>query len=254
MRIFFVHFSQQTGLKILDPARRGTSGVGEETTRRENGESLDPAVYLYDVRHYTQEPFNYEAVYLGWLDTETNKPYFHGKAGFVVRKPVTHLIEITGAAHKIWYATDKSGGCTYNLYDGILDLKGGYQVSYKHPTIQSDGVAEQYQIQNFIIRNTAALIIRGNSIGSWMNDGKDDIDISTLLADRQHAVEFAHKNEQLGVWDWQHKKTIPVGLRTTSGMYLATTENPLAGIDSQTRNNTPNGLQNHYYGITGVGI
>jgi hypothetical protein len=254
LKIYFVHFSQQTGLKVLDPARRGTSGVGEESTRRENGETLDPAVYLYDVGHYTQEPFNYEAIYLGWIDTDNNPAVFHGKAGFVVRKPITTFIEITGVAHKIWYETDKSGGCTYNLYDGLLNLTDGYQVSYERPTLQSDGAAAQYQIQNFIIRNAAALLERQNSVGSWMNDGKDDIDISTYILDRQHAVEFAHKNKQLGVWDWRNKTAFGVGLRTTSGMYLATTENPLNGLAKQTAGDEPNGLQKHYYGITGCGI
>jgi hypothetical protein len=251
MRIPFIHYSDKAGLTYLDPTMRGTSGRGEESARRANGEVLTPASYVYPPVH-TPEAKVSSCMYLyaGSFNGKMQKKYLDPN-GFTLHVP-TRVIEITDAPHTVWHQTEMTQGCTFNLFTGLVQRKVGYVVSYKDSGEVFQGLPEQSDVKNFICSHIRMLLFRKNNVGSWFDKGQTYLDISTIIIDRNQAIQFAHRNEQLGIYDLKADATIVTGaFRDSNRQYLA--------IFPDEKGFSHDGMKTphesfEYQGITGTGI
>ena len=113
----------------------------------------------------------------------------------------------------------KEGGFTYNpvrIKNRAAPAKG-YALSLRKDTervidIKAGREAVKKEIIEYVRKHREAIKERGNFVGGWYDEQSKKIflDVSTVVADRDQAVNLAEKHEQLAIYDLGEGKVIDV--------------------------------------------
>lgn len=92
----------------------------------------------------------------------------------------------------------KNGGATVNNKGVAVNLKSGYQVSYKN--------MGRVMVKDFTEKMAQAIIAyglkRGEYAGFWVEGGFVYCDLSKRIATKKSAVEYGRGLGEIAVWDW----------------------------------------------------
>lgn len=98
------------------------------------------------------------------------------------------------------------GGATFNKNGERVTLKSGYQVSKKDLI-----VLPVTQMNKFIIKELLKrIIMRGEYLGVWINEGLAYIDISYRTRTKKEALRMGKEYNQISVLRWKDGSCIMV--------------------------------------------
>ena len=95
----------------------------------------------------------------------------------------------------------KNGGATYHLPTGRMQFKDGYFVSLKDHESMSDVSSIRSQIATYIKENGFTLSQEDHYLGAWIENGHLFLDVSVLIDDKDEALAYGKKMEQLAIRD-----------------------------------------------------
>jgi hypothetical protein len=154
----------------------------------------------------------------GYIEPKA-RPFANGKAGILPEE--FHSNEATtDHADAIAKSHNEGGGSTYNPTKGDMGGKDAYAVPM-HPelsrTIEGESVTPE-QIKKYMEdpKVKAALAADPSlSVGTWANDGKTYLDLSSTIPDRDEAVALGKKNNQRAITYLKTREDIPTGGKGT---------------------------------------
>lgn len=110
--------------------------------------------------------------------------------------------------------THSEGGCTYSLMESRMLTAGEplYLVSL-HKELEEVYLLKEFSasdIRLFIISNSDLLWSPGMAIGTWVNEGKVYLDVTTVIDKRSCSVEDLKElvKDQIAGWDMETNEVI----------------------------------------------
>lgn len=99
---------------------------------------------------------------------------------------------------KIFKSTVENGGASYNM-EGHSPSKGFMVATYGNETQIKVKDFSKKTLKNYIRKNKKA--IKGNFIGTWIDNGIVYLDISKKEKSKETALRIAKSNKQLAIFD-----------------------------------------------------
>ena len=116
------------------------------------------------------------------------------------------------------------GGFTYNpvRYKDREPPKKGYALGLRKDTEATILLAAHQSrrevrslVTDYVSQHRSDIKAPGNYLGGWVDNGKLYLDISTVVTDKNEAIELARRNDQLGIYDLEKGETIMIPKRVT---------------------------------------
>lgn len=103
-------------------------------------------------------------------------------------------------------AIKRNGGATINKYGERITMKTGYQVSKCDLLVLSVDEFGKEVLKTLIKK----IILRGEYLGVWIDNGKVYIDISCRVATKKQAMKMGRELNQLSVLRWRDGECLTV--------------------------------------------